>query len=102
MESDVGIETSYAAFSGVRRVAVGPLREVLPVLKQRFDQDASELVLVFEAESGRQIDFDLRGSLEDVLERHAAVPARRHLRHREHRERAADGRRIEKRHHGRQ
>jgi hypothetical protein len=76
MESESTVETSYAAFSGARRVAQGPLREVLPVLKQRFDQDASELVLVFEAESGRQIDFDLRGSLEDVLERYAAVPAR--------------------------
>lgn len=76
MESESSFETSYAAFSGVRRVALGSLREVLPLLKQRFDQDPSELVLVFETETGRQIDFDLRGSLEDVLERHAALPAR--------------------------
>jgi hypothetical protein len=69
-------ETTYAAFAGVRRVAAGPLRAVLTVLQQRFEQDPTELVLVFEAETGRQVDFDLRGSLEDVLERQAAVPAR--------------------------
>ena len=69
-------EPSHVAFVGVRRVAAGPLREVLAVLKQRFDQDPAELVLVFETEMGRQVDFDLRGSLAEVLERHAAVPAR--------------------------
>jgi hypothetical protein len=76
MESESTGETSYVAFSGVRRVAQGPLREVLPALKQRFDQDGSDLVLVFEVESGKQLDFDLRGSLDEVLERYAAVPAR--------------------------
>ena len=60
---------TYTAFAGVRRIAAGPLREVLPVLKQRFDRDRSELVLVFEVETGRQVDFDLRGSLDEVLER---------------------------------
>jgi hypothetical protein len=69
-------ETSHVAFAGVRRVAAGLLREVLPVLKQRFDQDPAELVLVFETDTGCQVDFDLRGSLEEVLERHAALPAR--------------------------
>jgi hypothetical protein len=61
-------ELTYTAFAGVRRVAAGALRDVLPVLKQRFDEDRSELVLVFELETGRQVDFDLRGSLADVLE----------------------------------
>ena len=66
-------ESVYAAFAGVDRVALGSLREVLPVLKERFDRDDSELVLVFEVESGRQVDFDLRGSLDEVLGR--ALPA---------------------------
>jgi hypothetical protein len=66
-------ETTYAAFAGVRRVATGGLRDVLPILKQRFDRDDSELVLLFEVETGRQVDFDLRGSLDEVIER--AVPA---------------------------
>jgi uncharacterized protein len=63
------MEISYAAFAGARRIASGALREILPVLKERFDRDRSELVLVFERESGRQIEFDLRGTLQEVLER---------------------------------
>lgn len=62
-------ETTYAAFAGPRRVAAGTLRDVLPVLKRRFDGDRSEALLVFEVETGRQVDFDLRGSLEEVLAR---------------------------------
>jgi uncharacterized protein len=63
---------AYVAFAGSRQVAAGPLHEVLPVLKQRFDRDRSDMVLVFQTDSGRQVDFDLRGSLDDVLAR--AIP----------------------------
>lgn len=66
----------YAAFAGPRRLALGPLREVLPVLKQRFDEDGSDLPLVFDLETGRQVDFDLRGSLDEILEREAPLPVR--------------------------
>lgn len=62
-------EPAYVAFAGTRRVAAGGLRDVLPVLKERFDRDAGEIVLVFEIETGRQVDFDLRGTLDDVLAR---------------------------------
>lgn len=65
------LEPTYAAFAGVRRVAAGTLRDVLPVLKRRFDRDAAELILVFEVETGRQVDFDLRGSLDEILDREA-------------------------------
>jgi len=54
-------ETTYTAFAGVRQVAAGTLRDVLPVLKERFDRDSSESILVFEVETGGQVDFDLRG-----------------------------------------
>lgn len=67
---------THVVFAGPRRVACGGLRDVLPVLKRRFDTDSSELVLVFEIETGRQVEFDLRGSLEDVLEREAPVKPR--------------------------
>jgi hypothetical protein len=63
----------YTVFAGNRKVAAGGLREVLPVLKQRFDEDPGETVLVFEDATGRQIDFDLRGSPEDVMAR--ALPS---------------------------
>ena len=62
---------AYVAFAGVRQIAAGSLVDVLPVLKERFDSDRSEIVLVFEGETGRQVDFDLRGSLEEVLGREA-------------------------------
>ena len=69
-------ERTYAAFAGARRIAAGTLREVLPVMKERFDREDAELVLVFEVETGRQIDFDLRGSLDDVLQRECPTAPR--------------------------
>lgn len=69
-------DATYLAFAGTRRIAAGTLREVLPALKQRFDADRTDPVLVFEVGSGRQVDFDLRGSLDEVLEREAG-PQRR-------------------------
>ncbi len=68
--------SSYVAFHGDRRIAAGPLADVLPVLKQRFDRDPSDLPLVFETLTGSQVDFDLRGTLEEVLERAEPVPSR--------------------------
>lgn len=69
-------QLSYVAFVGPRRVASGPLLEILPGLKERFERDASELVLIFEVETGRQIDLDLRGTLEEVVERYVPASAR--------------------------
>jgi hypothetical protein len=65
-------EVTLAAFAGARRIVSGPLRDVLPVLKQRFDRDPSDLILVFDVETGRQVDFDMRGTLDEVLAR--AIP----------------------------
>ncbi|MCK6550574.1 DUF2239 family protein [Myxococcota bacterium] len=63
------VETTYTAFVGPKCVASGSLRDVLPVLKARFDADATELVSVFHDDTGREVDFDLRGSLDEVLTR---------------------------------
>src|SRR5437868_1777823 len=43
-------------------------------VKSRFDQDPGAPILIFEDESGRQVDFDLRGTLSELLAR--AVPSR--------------------------
>jgi hypothetical protein len=67
---------AYAAFAGARLVAAGELAEVLPKLKERFERDGSDMVLVFEIETGRQVDFDLSGTLEEVLERVALAAVR--------------------------
>lgn len=66
--------STFVAFAETQRVAAGELRDVLPILKQRFERDRTELVLVFEVESGRQVEFDLRGPLDELLER--AAPSR--------------------------
>lgn len=67
---------THVAFAGPRRVAAGALPDVLRVLKRRFDADRADLVLAFEVETGRQVDFDLRGSLDEVLAREAGPPRR--------------------------
>jgi hypothetical protein len=66
---------TFVAFVGARRVAAGPLGEILPALKARLDSDPSELQLVFEVETGKRRDFDLRGSLDVVMARYEPPPA---------------------------
>jgi len=65
---------TWTAFVGQTLIASGPLAEVLRVLKARFDQGDPTMVLVFEDQSGKQFDFDLRGTLKQVLKR--ALPLR--------------------------
>jgi len=85
---DDGSDAACIAFDGDRRIASGDLKPVARAAKQmldrRKDKDAS--ILVF-GSSGRPIDIDFRGSVEDVLARlpdpvaaaadHAAAPAPR-------------------------
>lgn len=69
-------ESRCSAFLGERRLASGPVRDVVAVLKARFDGGELESVLVFDDETGRQVDFDLRGTPAEVLERVAPRPVR--------------------------
>jgi len=60
---------SYSAFSGDCLLHRGALTEVLAAIKlAHADEDAAGL-LIFENETGRQVDFDLRGDLDEVLRR---------------------------------
>jgi hypothetical protein len=67
---------TYTAFLDHRRLASGELADVLPPLKKHFDRNPGAALLVFEDESGGQIDFDLRGSLAEVVARAQPRPAR--------------------------
>jgi hypothetical protein len=67
---------TYTAFANHTIIVSGPLDEVLGVLKRRFEEGESAIILVFEDWSGRQVDFDLRGSLEEVLARVLPPPVR--------------------------
>lgn len=57
----------FAAFSGTNLVAEGTAQEILPGLKQRFDQDPHAHLQIFNTNTGWTVDFDLRGSLEWLL-----------------------------------
>jgi len=60
---------SYSAFAGDRLLHRGDLTEVLAAIKlAHADEDAAGL-LIFENETGQQVDFDLRGDLDEVLRR---------------------------------
>jgi len=61
-------DTTFTAFVGTRQLFSGPLPDLLRALKAHADGPP---VLVFDDRTGRQHDFDLRGTLDDVLERYA-------------------------------
>jgi hypothetical protein len=69
-------EKTYSAFVGTSLLASGALEEILAALKSRFDQDEGTLFLIFEDQTGNQVDFDLRGTPDDVLARYHSVPVR--------------------------
>jgi uncharacterized protein len=62
-------QQTYTAFAGVKRIATGDVRTMLLATKQCLDGGEAEQVLIFEDETGRQIDFDFRGTPNDVLTR---------------------------------
>jgi hypothetical protein len=65
---------TYTAFAGQRRVAIGSLDALLSAVKRHLDDDG-QATLIFEDQTGRQVDFDFRGSIDDVLRR-AGAPAK--------------------------
>jgi len=59
----------YTAFVGDKLLVAGPIETIIPPLKAKFDDNPSDLLLIFEDQTGRQVDFDLRGPLKEVLAR---------------------------------
>lgn len=59
---------SFVAFSGAKLLSRGPLATLLPQVHERAQSAAHELVFIQES-TGRSVDFDWRGSLEEVIER---------------------------------
>lgn len=66
---------TYTAFAGDRHIASGPLPVVLRATKRCLDSGEPGTLLIFDDQTGEQIDFDLRGSADDVVAR--AMPTRR-------------------------
>ena len=64
------METStYTAFTGALQIVSGDLKTMLHAVKRYTDAHPMEGVIIFEDETGRQIDFDLRGSDAEILAR---------------------------------
>ena len=64
---------TYTAFAGVGRIASGDLATMLRGVKAYQERGDSQPVLIFEDATGRQVDFDFRGTEDEVLERAEAV-----------------------------
>jgi hypothetical protein len=67
-------ESTYTAFVGHKRITAGTLGKLLAETKPRVDDGTS--VLIFVDQTGQQIDFDFRGTLDEVLARYAPVATR--------------------------
>lgn len=63
---------TYRAFANSRLIGAGTRAQVIPLIKQYLDSNTT-LVSIFEDHTGRQVDFDLSGSVEDILARDAAA-----------------------------
>lgn len=64
------------AFSGVARLAAGPLPDVALAVKAALAADPDSSLLVFNDATGAVIDLDLRGSDDDVVARLAPAETR--------------------------
>lgn len=75
-------ERRVIAFDGNRRVAEGAPREVARAVHRATEAGRAASILVFDSETSRPVEFDLRGSQDDVLARldaaadTSAAPAR--------------------------
>lgn len=66
--------STYTAFAGHTLIFSGDLRSLLVHAKEHLDRDPERSLLIFEDESGKQVEFDFRGSVDDVLAREAPAP----------------------------
>ncbi|HMJ57068.1 MAG TPA: DUF2239 family protein [Polyangiaceae bacterium] len=73
----MGDTPTYTAFVGTERIVRGTLPETLRKTKKKLDADPELRVLIFEDATGRQVDFDFRGSIEQVVARAAPKQAER-------------------------
>ncbi len=60
---------SYSAFDGHKLLAQGRLDEVVLKVKRRLKSQPAAAILVFSDTTGKEMDFDLRGSEKEVLAR---------------------------------
>ena len=64
---------TYTAFSSSREVVSGERETVLRMLKKKFGR-VNGSVLIFEDQTGRQVEFDFRGTADEVVARVSEAP----------------------------
>ncbi|HZJ08605.1 MAG TPA: DUF2239 family protein, partial [Trueperaceae bacterium] len=69
----MNLPSTYTTFAGNRKIVSGELKTVLSALKQHLDSEGADTVLTFIDCTGQEVDFDMRGTLEEVLGRYDAA-----------------------------
>jgi hypothetical protein len=74
--------STFTAFAGENRLASGSRLDVALSVKAALRRDGSQILLAFDDRTGRQVDFDLRGSDAEIaarlaLQEEPAVEAKR-------------------------
>src|ERR1700749_4464278 len=64
----------YTAFVGQRRLATGPLADIALAIRKNTKPAGNQPILIFDDQSGRSVDIDLRGTDEEVLARLPGSP----------------------------
>lgn len=60
--------STFTAFAGYDKLASGPLAQIAAPVKAAWDAGKAHL-LIFDDDTGRQVELDLRGSMSEVVER---------------------------------
>lgn len=63
------LEQTYTAFNNQHLLIQGPLEKVVLKVKKHIEQHPTSAILIFSDTTGKEMDFDLRGSEQDVLQR---------------------------------
>lgn len=67
-------QRTYTAFAGYLMIARGEIKEVLRETKNSMDGGETGAILIFDDYTGAQIDFDLRGTKDEVVARLSSHP----------------------------
>jgi uncharacterized protein len=67
----VGDNEHWTAFAKTERIAAGLPATVARIVKRQLEQDPCAPILVFDRETGRVVDLDLRGTEDDVADRYS-------------------------------
>lgn len=73
--SKTAVESIFVGFVGAERVVEGPLPTVVGALKPHADAPSSARIAVYDDQTGRPVEVDLRGTLDEVVGRVIAPPA---------------------------